>query len=64
MKQENISLKKLNYQKQLMCKKHKNHSTTLNYIKHLFILFSAVTRCLSISSFASIVGILIGITSF
>ena len=35
----------------------------INYIKHLLILASANTGCISISLFASLVGIAIGITS-
>ena len=34
-----------------------------NYIEHFFISVSTVTGCVSISSFASLVGIPIGITS-
>ena len=36
----------------------------LNYIEHLLILASAVTRCVSISAFASLVGIPLSITSY
>ena len=36
---------------------------TLNYIEHFHILTSAVTGCISISAFVSLLGILIGITS-
>ena len=46
-----------------MNNKHKNIWTTLNYIEHFLILASAVTRCISISAFVSLVGILIGIRS-
>ena len=35
----------------------------LNYIEHLIILISAVTGCILISAFASLVGIPVGITS-
>ena len=35
----------------------------MNYIEHLLILSSTVTGCISISAFASLVGIPIGITS-
>ena len=34
---------------ELMSKKHKKVCTTLNYIKHFFILGSTITRCVSIS---------------
>ena len=50
-------------QNELMCKKQKKISTTLNYIEHLLILTSAVTRCISISNFASLVGIPVGTTN-
>ena len=46
-----------------MNKKHKKVSTTENYIEHLRILASAVTGCVSISAFSSLVGIPIQITS-
>ena len=46
-----------------MSKKHKNVCTTLNYIEHFLILASTVTGCISIPAFASLLGILIGITS-
>ena len=35
----------------------------MNYIDHSFILISTITGCVSISAFASLVGILIGIAS-
>ena len=37
--------------------------TTLNYIKHSLILIPTITGCVSVSAFASLVGIPIGITS-
>ena len=43
-----------------MSKKHKMVCTTLNYIEHFFILGSLITGCVSISAFASLVGISIG----
>ena len=46
-----------------MSKKYKKLCATLNYIEHFLILASTVTRCVSISSFASVVGIPIGMTS-
>ena len=51
-----------------MSKKHKKVFTNLNYIEHFLILASTVTKCtvtkcISISAFASLLGILIGITS-
>ena len=55
---------------ELMSKKHKQVCTTLSCIKYLFILGSMVTLyvqalqlCISVSDFASLVGIPIGITS-
>ena len=44
-------------------KKHKKVCTDLNYIEYLLILASTVTGCVSISTFASLVGIPIGIAS-
>ena len=46
-----------------MSKKHRKVCTTLNYIEHFLILGSAITGCVSISGFASLVGVPIGITS-
>ena len=51
-------------QNQLMSRKHRKVCTTLNYIEHFLILASAVTGCISISIFASLLSIPIGITSF
>ena len=48
---------------ELTSKNHKNVCTTLNYTEHFLILGSAITGCVSISSFTSLVGIPIGITS-
>ena len=50
-------------QNELMSRKHKKVCTTLNYIKHFLILASTITRCISISTFASLLDIPIGITS-
>ena len=46
-----------------MSTKHKKVSTTLNYIEHFLILASTITGCISISAFASLIGIPMGITS-
>ena len=46
-----------------MSKKHKKVCRVLNYIYHLLIEISAITGCVSISGFASLVGIPIRITS-
>ena len=50
-------------QNELMSKKHQKVCVTLDYIEHFFILASTVTGCISISAFASLVCISIGITS-
>ena len=50
-------------QNELMSREHKKVCTTLNYIKHYLILASTVTECISISTFASLLDIPIGITS-
>ena len=50
-------------QNELMSRKHRKVCTTLNYIEHFLILASTITGCISISAFASLLGILIGITS-
>ena len=50
-------------QNELMNRKHKNYCTTLKYIEHVLILASTITGCISISAFASLIGIPIGITS-
>ena len=60
---------KINYfleeieQNELMSNKYKKVCITLNYIELFFILPSAVTGCISISAFSSLLGIPIGITS-
>ena len=46
-----------------MCRKHKTVCRNLNYIKEFLTLASAITGCMSISAFASLLGIPIGITS-
>ena len=46
-----------------MSKTHKKFRITLNYIEHILILASAMTGCISISAFVSLIGIPIGITS-
>ena len=49
-------------QNELTSRKHKKVCTTLNYIEHFLILASEITECNSISAFASLPGISIGIT--
>ena len=50
-------------QNELMSKKHKKVCRVLNYMEHSFNAISTITGCVSISAFASLVGIPIGITS-
>ena len=50
-------------QNELMSKRHKNVCTTLSYIQDFLILASTKTGCISISAFASLIGIPTGITS-
>ena len=59
MKQEIKFLEK----NELMSKKYKKICTSLNYIEHFLILISTITVCIWISSFTSLVGIPIGVTS-
>ena len=47
----------------LMSNKHQKFCTTLSYIKCFLILASVVAGCISISAFASLLGIPIGTTS-
>ena len=46
-----------------MSRKHKKVSTTLHDVGHFLILASSITGCISISAFASFIGIPMGITS-
>ena len=48
-------------QNELMSRKHKKVSKTLNYFEQVLILTSTITGCISISTFASLFGILVGI---
>ena len=48
---------------ELMSRKLEKVCKTLNYIEHFLILAYAITGCISISAFASLIGIPIGITS-
>ena len=45
-----------------MGRKHKKVCTTLNYVEHLFLLLQLLDRCISFSTFASLLGIPIAIT--
>ena len=46
-----------------MYKNQEKVCTTLSYIEHLLILVSAIIECVSVSAFASLVGIPICIMS-
>ena len=46
-----------------MRRKHKKVCTTLNYVKHILIIASTITECISISVFPSLLVMPIGITS-
>ena len=46
-----------------MSRKHETVCRFLNSIDHLLTVISTITECVSISAFASLVGIPIGITS-
>ena len=59
----NYLIQEINRNK-LMSKKQKKVCRTLNYIEVFLILGSTIFGCVSISVFASLVGIPIGITSF
>ena len=47
-----------------MSEKYKKTFKYLNYVEHLLILVPTVTGCVSISAFASLVCVPVGITSF
>ena len=47
----------------LMSNDHKKVCSTLNYIEHFLVLVAVLPGCISISAFASLVCIPIGITS-
>ena len=59
---KNFFLKEME-QNELMSRKHKKVCTTLDYTEHFFILPSGITATVSISNFASLFGIPIGIAS-
>ena len=50
-------------QNELMSKKHKKVCTNLDDIEHFISPSTIITECISISAFASLLGIPIGITS-
>ena len=62
-KTRNYFLEETN-QIELTSRKQKKVCSTPNYIEHVLILASTVTGCISISSFPSLFGILIGIMSY
>ena len=51
-------------QNELMSRKNKKVCTTLNHIEYFLILASTITGCISISAFASLLGVSIWITSY
>ena len=59
---ENYLIEEIN-QNELKSKKDKKVYRVLNYIEHLLLLIATVTECVFISTFTSLVGIPIGITS-
>ena len=59
---KNYLIEEIN-QNELMSKKYIKAYRNLNYTEQLLILISTVTRCVSISAFACLVSIPIGITS-
>ena len=56
----NYFLEEIN-QNELMSREHKKVCATLKYIEDVFILASTITGCISIPSFASLLGIPIGL---
>ena len=46
-----------------MSEKHKKVCRGLNYLNHLLLFISPVSGCVSISAFASLIGVLVGIVS-
>ena len=58
----NCFLEEINHNN-LMSEKYKKTYKYLNYIEHLLILVSTITGCVSISAFASLVCVPVGITS-
>ena len=58
----NYLIEEINWN-ELMSKKHNKVYRSFNYIERWLILISTVSGCISISAFASLVGIPIGVTS-
>ena len=46
---------------ELICRKHKKPCTTLNYTDHFLILASTTIGCISVSTFACLLGVSMGI---
>ena len=61
-RKNNYSLQEIE-QNEFMSIKHKNVWITLNYIEHFLTLASTITGWISISAFASLLGIPAGSTS-
>ena len=59
---KNYFIKEIN-QNELMSKKHEKVCTILNHNEHFLILAPAITGCVSVSAFASLVGIPVRIIS-
>ena len=59
----NCLIKEIN-QKELMSKKHKKVCIVLNCMEHLLIVICTIIGCALISTFPSLVGITIEITSY
>ena len=62
-KTRNYFLKEIEQNELISSKQHKKVCTTLNYIVRFLILTSTITECISISAFASLLGVPIDITS-
>ena len=60
---KNYSLEQIE-QNELMSKKHRQFCTNLSYIEYFLTLTSTITGCISISAFASLIGIPIGNISY
>ena len=61
-KTRNYLIEEINLNKPIS-KRHKKVCATINYRGNILILASAITGCVSISAFATLAGISIGITS-
>ena len=59
---KNYLLAEINHN-DLMSEKYKKTCKYLNYVEHLLILISTITGCVSISAFASLVCLLVGVMS-